>query len=143
MKKYWIASVIFVIMFAVLTPAQSVKIDSVLFTSGQSLSGSLNTTGYQITAIRMPDSLAGTSITFQVNDGLTATYFNLIKPDGTEVSITVPASGTIPNRKILVTPVDNLGFNYLVKLRTGTYAAPTTQSSSIWVYVELTKMIGH
>lgn len=142
MKKLMIASVMFVIMFSAMLQAQVVKIDSVLFTNGASLSTSLNTTGYQITAIKIPDALAGTSITFQVNDGLDATYYNLIKADGTEVKITVPASGTLPNRKLIVTPAENLAFNYLAKLRTGTYAAPTTQSAAIWVYVELTKMIG-
>lgn len=142
MKKIMIASVMFILLFTVLLQAQAVKIDSVLFTNGASLSTSLNTKGYQITAIKIPDALAGTSITFQVNDGLNSTYSNLIKTDGTEVKITVPASGTIPNRKLLINPAENLAFNHLVKIRTGTYAAPTTQSAAIWIYVELTKMIG-
>lgn len=142
MKKQWIALVIiFTIMFAAFMPAQSQKVDSVSFASGDSLSTAVNTKGYQITAIRIPDALDGTSITFQDSpDGIT--YNNLIKTDGTEVKITIPLSSAIPNRKIVTLPVDVLGFSSFVKLRTGTYASETNQSEDVTVYVELTKMVG-
>ncbi len=142
MKKQLLFLSTLLILFTPLLTAQSVIIDSVLFTNGNSLSTSLNTKGYQITALKIPDALSGTAITFQVNDGLSSTYYNLLTNDGGELKLTIPSSATLPNRKILVQPADNLGFNHLVKLRTGTYASPTTQSSSIWVIVELTKMIG-
>lgn len=142
MKKIFLMTAICTLFFALSAPAQTQKVDSVLFVSGSSVSTSLNIYGYQIGAIRIPDALAGTAITFlDTQDGIN--YSNIITSDGSEVSLTVPASGTIPNRKIIITPVDALGISNLVKIRTGTYASPTTQSGSIWIYVGLIKLLGY
>ncbi len=142
MKKQLLFLSTLLILFTPLLTAQSVKIDSVLFTSGNSLSSTLNTKGYQISALHLPDAMEGSLITFQDSyDGID--YSNLIGDDGAEISLTIIPSATIPDRKIIVTPTKVYGCSNEVKLRTGTYSSPTNQSSSVWIIVELTKMIGN
>ena len=98
---------------------------TVTISSGQSLSGSLDTEGYPIKGIIMPASWDTANLTFQASvDG--TNWFNLYDDNGNEVVIQAAA-----NRAIAIDSYAGslAPFRYL-KIQSGTSATPVNQTAN-------------
>ena len=108
---------------------------SATIASGASLSGAISLSYLTVVSILIPAEFDGSAITFQGSvDG--TNYFNLYDETETEVNFPVSAS-----RLVKVTNVNYFfGLEYL-KIRAGTAASPTNQSTTDTVLTVFVKLV--
>lgn len=102
-----------------------IEVVSAVIASGASQSGLIDTQGKTSFMIIMPSAWTAAVVTFLVSDAPNGTFVKAMKQDGTELSVTVAASGAYA----LETLSPQLGIARYIKLRSGTAALPVNQAA--------------
>ena len=98
--------------------------ESVVISSGASLSATVNCGGRTMVSIRMPATWTAANLTFQASEAEGGTYGDLYDDVGTEYLVTAAAA-----RWIALAPVAFAGPPFL-KIRSGTAGAPVNQAAA-------------